>query len=125
MKGKSGSIVAQRWNEDLEKLSRVVLSPRVMQAFRSSMVLSVLTKISQGVEIKRSIWISKEDYGYVIRTSATDVRIIVNTSSDTVYLIFMKIIHGKMTPLFFFKPQEFFTLVTSELLVCSSKKIIK
>jgi hypothetical protein len=117
--------VAERWNKDLKKMSKIILSPRVMQAFRSSMVLSVLTKISQGLEVKSSVWISKEDYGYLIRTSETDVRIVVHTSSSTVYLIYMKMIQGKLKPLFLFKPRDFYFLMTSELYVCPPKKRMK
>ena len=108
-------IIVKRWYKEASRIFEVTLSVRVLKAFRASNVLSVLDKVLKGQEVRPSVWILKEYYGYVIRTPEKDVRLVVYTLDRPVHVVYQKLFgKGQPVPMFDFDPECFFRLMTTD-----------
>jgi hypothetical protein len=97
------------------KKSNVVLSGRVMRAFRSSSTFSILKKLSEGSPVKPSIWILKTFYGYLLRTCEPDIFLALNTLKGPMTLAYVRLESKNMKSLLIFTPKEFGELMTNPL----------
>jgi hypothetical protein len=110
---KKDSILVKRCDE--EKTVSIHLSNRVMRAFRSSSTFSVLKKISTGVEVKPSIWISRKPYGYLLRTCEKDVFLFLCTVERVTGVIYYRMTSSGLKSIFVFSSVDFHSLMTNEL----------